>query len=664
MDEAAQPGINTLAVIERLLQFAEADGDISEYMTDEQLARLGEEVCKNYDRDLKSREDWEKVAVKALKDIAATERPEKSYPWPKASNVHYPLLAYAAMQFNARAYPAIVKGDEAVSVKVVGADKGRPVIGPDGQPVMQIQGVHVMMSPQGPMAITPNGPMPVPPDAPLEPMWDRAPGDKARRARRVSTYMNTTLFYRMEDWEGETDALLFQLGAIGVEFRKVWFDGEKHNAVFVPALNLVVHNDARSLEEAPQISERLEGIYPHHIERDVAMGKYRAGLIIDSEDRDPRLLIEQQCYYDLDGDGMAEPYIVTVDHKQRFILRVVPDFDATSVKLNGDRVAYIQRRKFYTKYEFLPHPEGKFYNIGLAHLLDQYGEVVNTIINQMIDANHAATAGGGFVASGLRIQGQGQASSLHFRPGEYKTVGVSGSALKDGLVERTFPSLSPVMFQLLDLILGAAKDIASIKDVLSGEASNNGQVGTTLALIEQGLQVFTAIYKRVYRGLKSEFTLLFDNMSKYATEETAADYAEILDEQGIDFATDFNGRDMDIRPVSDPGSVTRLQQMAKAQFLMTTVEAAANVGGDVREILRRVYEAADTEDIDKILPEPKPDPMQEVAAKGAEAKIAETESKAMKNVADAEAKKVETEIKASAHEMTALQTGMGLANAA
>ena len=659
MDDQAQPDIEptpTLEAIEVLLQFAEADGDISPYLSDEALAKLGQEVCENYDRDLESRKDWQGVAEKALADMATCKREQKTYPWSGASNVHYPLLSYAAMQFNARAYPAIVKGDEAVSCKVVGADKGLPAMGPDGQPAMQFQGMPVMVGQQGPMVMSPQGPMPL--QGEPEPVWQRAPGAKAKRAQRVREYMNTTIFYKMNDWETETDNLLFQLAAIGVQFRKVWYDGEKHNSFFVPALNLVVHNDARSLAEAPQLTERLEGVYPHHIRRDVAMGRYRDGLDIPDDDRDPRLLLEQQCHYDLDGDGIPEPYIVTVDHKERFVLRVVPDFDAASVKLNGSKLAYIERRTFYVKYEFMPHPEGKFYNIGLAHLLDQYGEVVNTLINQMIDANHAAVAGGGFVASGLRIQGQGQASSLKFKPGEYKTVGVSGAALKDGMVERTFPQASPVMMQLLELILGAAKDIASIKDVLSGEGSNNGQVGTTLALIEQGLQVFTAIYKRVYRGLKAEFTLLFTNISKFADEEMARDYAELLDDPEADLAKDFNGSDMDIRPVSDPNSVTRMQKMARAQFLLSTVEMAQIAGADMREIMKRVYEAADVEDIEAILPPPQPNPLQALEAKGVEAEIEETQTRSALNMAKAEGEKAKVGLQTEQMQVDAFAKGM------
>lgn len=662
------------SALEVLMLYAQAQGDISDMLTDEQLAKLADQVCTQYDRDLSSREDWENVASKALEDMAKCDYGEKDYPWKGASNVHYPLLAYAVMQFNARSYPAIVKGDEAVSIKVVGADRGKQAMSPMG-PVFEVQGMPVVMSPQGPVVMTPQGPMPLPEGAEPQPMWERPPGHKTKRAARVRDYMNTVLFYRMDDWESETDTLLFQMPAIGCGFRKTWFDGKKHNARFVPALDLVVDNDSKSLADAPQIAERIVGVFPHLIKRDMARGWYRQVEYLQDEDREARTLIEAQCYYDMDEDGIDEPYIVTIDHKERTLLRVVPDFGPEQVNVSDEGLAFIERREFYTKYEFLPHPQGKFYNPGLAHFLEQYGEVVNTIINQMIDANHAATAGGGFIGSGLRIQGQGQSSSLRFRPGEYKTVPVTGDQLRNGIYERPYPQLSSVMFNLLDLILGAAKDIASVKDVLSGDASTNGPVGTTLALIEQGLQVFTAIYKRVYRGLKRDFELLFRNIGQYADEATAQDYLDLLDDPEADFATDFGAADMDIRPVSDPSSVTKMQKMARAQFLMSTVETLQAVGGDAKEALRRAYEAADVEDIAKLLPDAKPDPMTAMAAQLEMAnKAADTkakEAKALKDTASVDIEIAKVQQKGAADEtsafldaermkLDAVKTGFGL----
>lgn len=652
-----------------LMEIAARDGDISSLLTPETIAKVTEQVCDTYDQDKISREDWARVAEEALKEIGQTKGGEKTFPWPGASNVKYPLLAHAVMQFNARAYPAIVKGDEAVQCKVVGSDTGMPKLDAQGQPLFQFQGAPVAFTPQGPVVATPQGPMPLPEGGDPEPVWKRAPGDKAKRASRVRDFMNYTIFYRMKGWESETDTLLFQMPAIGCGFRKVWFDGKEHQSRFVPALKLVVNNDAKSLEDAPQIAEEIDGVYPHQIMRDIRTGKYRADVTFDPEEKEPRLLIEAQCYYDMDDDGVDEPYIVTIDHKSKQLLRIVPDFGPEQVQMAETDVAYIERRKFYVKYEFMPNPEGKFYNIGLAHLLHQYGSVINTLVNQMIDANTAAIAGGGFVASGLNIQGRGQSSSLRWRPGEYKAVPVSADALRNGIVERTFPQVNQVMFNLLDLILGAARDIASIKDILTGEGSNNGQVGTTLALIEQGLQVFTAIYKRVYLGLKDEFRLLFDNVAAHANENSQTEYMELLDDPAANLVQDFNGRDMDIAPVSDPTSVTRLQKMARAQFLMSTVEVLAGVGGDVREVLRRVYEAADVDDIDKILPAPPPPgPEQALAMADAEATVRGKVAKAVKDETDAQAKMASLELDAGAleldqakAELEAMKVGMGMA---
>lgn len=671
LDQAAEE-VQTVDIqgLVPLMELAQSDGDISDYLTPETLAKVTDQVLTCYELDKQSREDWAEVAEAALKEIGNTKAQAKDFPWPNASNVKYPLLATAVMQFNARSYPAIVKGDEAVSCKVVGNDTGMPRVGPDGQPLFQFQGMPVAFTPQGPAIVTPEGLMPLPEGGDPEPVWKREPGAKTKRAQRVRQYMNYLLFYGMDGWEGETDTLLFQMPAIGCGFRKVWFDGRKHQSRFVPALKLVVSNDAKSLADAPQIAEEIDGVHPYQIKRDIRTGKYRE-IELDPEEKEARLLIEAQCYYDLNDDGVDEPYIVTIDHKSKQLLRIVPDFGPEQVQMSEQDVAFIERRTFYVKYEFMPNPEGKFYNIGLAHLLHQYGNVINTLVNQMIDANTAAVAGGGFVASGLRMQGQGQSSSLRWRPGEYKTVPINGNDIRTGIVERTFPQASQVMFNLLDLILGAARDIASIKDILTGEGSNNGQVGTTLALIEQGLQVFTAIYKRVYLGLKGEYRLLFENVAAHADKAAQAEYMELLDDPAADMAGDFNSKDMDIAPVSDPSSVTKMQKMAKAQFLLTTIEPLQLAGGDVREVLRRVYEAADVDDIDKLLPPPPPPgPEVQMAMMDAQATIEGKQAKAQKDAADAQATMAGVELDAGALELEqakgqleAMKAGMGMVDA-
>lgn len=635
--QAEEQIVAELTAAQILDGLARSTGDISDAMSEADLGSLGSKVIEDYEQDCSDREDWARVAKEALQKAAQCGPKEaKTYPWNNASNVKYPLLTIAALQFNARAYPAIVKGDEAVSCKVVGADRGMPVIGPNGQPAMGVNGVPVvpMQGPQGPVLVTVDG---QPVDGQPEPLWQRPPGAKSARAQRVRDYMNAQIFYRMDDWEADTDMLLMQLPIVGCAFRKVYYKEAQHCAKLVSALNLVVPCDTKELKTATRISEVLPPMAPYEILENIRSGYFRPVQFVQGEDfmGKGRQLIEQHCRYDMDGDGYPEPYVVTVDHESREVLRVVANYDADGIKRANGTLSRIEPRHYYVKYGFFPHPEGKFYDLGLGHLLDQIGNVVDTIINQMIDAGTAQVAGGGFIGSGVRLQGAGRTSTIRMQPGEWKTVNVSGDQLRNAMVERTFPNPSAVMYQVLELLLGAAQDISSVKDVLTGDASNNGQVGTTLALIEQGLQMFTAIYKRVYRGLKEEFQLLFDNIGKHGTEETAQDYVEVLDDPQADFTQDFNAKDMDIRPVSDPTSVTRMQKMARAQFLGQFLAAP---GVNPQAIYKRMWEAADVEDAEELLmPPAEPGPKEQ-------AEVAKDMSAADKNSADAEATRQNTEV--------------------
>jgi chaperonin GroES len=599
---------------QKLLRMAQTSGDISAIYSSAKLAEIGETVVTTYERDLVDRKEWEETARDALAACSQEQQDAaKTFPWPNAANMRWPLLTIAAMQFNARMYPAVVKGDEAVLCKIIGQDNGKPVTAPN--PVSgEIQPVPQLDPNTGKPPVGPDG------QIQLQPQWLIPPGGKAKRAERVSTYLNTTIFYRMENWEDDTDALLMQLPATGCVFRKTWYADGPQTAT-VSALDLVVPITARNLKTTPRITEKIRDVFPHEIAEKQRLGFYRP---IDlgmpkkpdgSEDRDgTRLLLEQHCLWDFDDDGLPEPYIVTVDHQTRLVLRIEPNFGPDDIEWRDEEqtdAIRVRRRDFYVKYGMFPHPGGKFYDIGLGHLLKRLGDGIDTMLNQLIDAGTAQTAGGGFIGSGVRLQSRGARGVVRFTPGEYKTVDVSGDVLKNAIVEKTLPDVSPVTFNLLELILGAAKDIAGIKDVMTGEASNQGQVGTTLALIEQGLQVFNATAKRVFRSLKNDYELLFDNIAEFGGEAAARDYAEVLDDPEADFSKDFDRTGLDIRPVSDPSSITRMQKMAKAQFMLGLLPQIVSLGGDGREVLHRVLEAVDAEDIDKIFPpQQPPDPRQ------------------------------------------------------
>lgn len=569
-------------------------GDISGMLSASDVARIGHDVRRDYEIDLADREPWAKVARSGL-DAAAQCLPdvEVTFPFSGAANTHFPILTIACLQFNARAYPAIFKGGEVVSVKVIGKDTD---------------------------------------------------GIKSKRAARVREYLNTVFSYRMKDWEADTDLMLMQLPIVGMAFRKIWWDGRKgcSGAGLVPALRMVVPMSARSLEVAPRVTEHIDDLYPYQIRQRQRTGFYRA---IDlpaagDDDEAPRKALEQHRLMDLDDDGIDEPYVITLDMATDQVLRIEPAFGVEDIEYGDDgQVIDIKRRTFYVAYTFFPDPKGGFYGLGFGHFLTGPCAVIDTIINQTLDAGQAAIAGGGFMSSGIRMQGAGQSAVMEWSPGEYKVVSGGGGDLRAGIYERTFPNTSPVMFQLLDLMLGAARDIAAIKDVTSGDASNQGQVGTTLALIEQGLQVFTAIYKRIYRSLRDEFQQVYANIAAYGSERTAEDYRKVLDDREADFAADFNAEDMDIRPVSDPGSVTRMQKMARAGFL----DAQRGKGMDDMEINRRLLEAADIEDIDKLLPAPPegPNPIEVAALEKVGSEVARNNAQAAKALAEAAVKGAE-----------------------
>lgn len=615
-EEAGEPALPPELL--KLAKIAKTVGDLSGELDDQTIAKIAADAFTEYRIDQADRADWEEKTRKSFKR-AAQEVEELDNPPPyRHSNVNFPILTVAAFQFNARAYPAICKPDGMVKIKVLGSDKGRPKLDPNGQPLVsmngqemtaaQAQALIAQSAQQGEMqAPVQPGMTGAPPighngGPPLDPVWQIPPGAKQARADRVASYMDVYIPYRLDDWEGDTDLLLTQLPIAGCGFRKVWWRDKKQCARYVPALDLVVPQSTRSLADTPRITEIMRDVYPYQIAQRMASGFYRTvTLTPDGEDpQEPRVLLEQHRLIDLDGDGMPEPYVVTLDEKSEQLLRIESDFDEDDVELAADepRAINIKRRKHYIKYSFLRDPKGGFYDIGFGHLGEQLIDVVNVSINQMIDAGHAQIAGGGFLAAGLRLQGNGRGDVLRWAPGEYKAVSASGQDLRAGIVERTFPNPSPILFNLLELILGSVKEIMAIKDILTGDAPNTAPVGTTLALIEQGLQMFTAIYKRIYYALGEEFQLLYDNLGEYGGEEAAKDYDAILDDPAANFQQDFAEQDQDIKPVADPTAVTSAQRIAKAQVL----SGLKGQGLNDMEINRRILEAANIDHIDALMP--------------------------------------------------------------
>lgn len=606
---------------DRLLAFADSNGDISGELNTNELTRLGEDVVSDWERDQSSLSEW-REAVEAALAIACQDKPDKkTYPFENASNVQYPILTVAAQQFAARAYPAIVKGDEAVGVKVIG-DKPQAPEPPPQNAAPEIQQQAQQQA-----------------QAYLQALQMRR--GKEARANRVKTYLNYRLFYGMENWEGDVDVLLNQLPITGMAFKKIYRDPRSGTrSEFVNALRLTVPMDTQSLERCPRVTQDFD-LYPYEIRAKQRSGVYRDFELqmVDNEDREKsRVVLEQHRLEDLDGDGIEEPYIITVDRESRQVLRIEAAFVRSDITATQDSesedergtVISISRWMPFVEFPFLPDPRGRFYALGFGQMLRPLNEVINTSINELLDAGHAQNAGGGFIASGVRLQGAGQTSTLRWRPGEYKFVNVPANELKNAIVERTVPQPSPVLFQLLDLVLGAAKDIAAVKDVLTGDAPSTAPVGTTMALIEQGLQSFTAIYKRVYRSLKAEFQKIYECEARWGGEMSKREYVEVLDDPAANFGQDFSPKGHDICPVSDPSVVTRAQALAKAQVIQQFLGLPVT---NQKAALTRIYEAADIDNPQELF-NPQSGPPPEIV-EAAKAKIAVDQSTAEKNQASA-----------------------------
>lgn len=541
----------------RLAELAKSP-NIAEEMDEAELSTIAATVIHDYQMDHASRQEWVEENEQGI-DFARQVAKAKAYPWPNAANVIYPLIAEAAIQFNARAYPAIVQGKNIAKAKVLGQD-------PDGK--------------------------------------------KAAQASRVGRHMSYQLSEEMEEWEEDTDRLLLMLPIVGTVFRKVWFDrdlGRNRSELITPD-KLCINNSAKALVRAPRITQEID-LYPYEIQERQQTGLYRDIEVGDppGEDKDAtHLILEQHRRLDLDKDGYAEPYIVTVHKETAKVLSIQAGYRAEGIRMKGGSIAMVRPTTYYVAYNFMPDPKGGFYGQGFGKLLFSTNSAINTVINQLLDAGHMSTLGGGFIANGARITGGGP---LQFKPNEWKRIDVTGPSLKDNIVPLPVKEPSPVLFELLQFLVTMGKDLAATKDILTGENVSSQMPATLgLAMIEQGLKVFTAIFKRVHRALGQELKILFNLNRLYLNPQT---YFTFEDSPEAIAKEDYDDKSMNIVPVTDPSAVTDMQRLGRAQFLLQFIADPAVNGMEIR---KRLFEAASIEDIDKLLAPPQPDPMVRVNA--------------------------------------------------
>jgi len=545
------------------------------------LGRLGHTCVRQLEIDERSRTEWE-IRTRAAMDLAMQITKGKSDPWPNASNVIYPLVSVAAIQFQSRAYPQIIDGPRVVKATIAGDDKGTPFMDPA----------------TGLQAVDPSN---------NQLMWEEHPGAKTARADRISGHMSWQYLHEQPEWEPETQSLLIILPIVGCAFRKVFRNHqERRNAsALVLAQDLVLNYRARSLRSAPRVTELMD-LYPIEVEEMI-----RAEVFMDHEpgldagadgDEDaPIEYAEQHRRLDLDGDGYAEPYVVTMHRSHNKVVRIAPRFDPEGILLKGmeKEVLKIEAVHYYEQYNFLPNPDGGVYGVGIGQLLEPINNSINTTINQLFDSGTAATMGGGFIGKSLGIK----AGVSRFMPGEYKMVNAIGASVRDSVVPLTMPGPSGVMFNLLEFLVGAAKELGSNTEVLSGnQRQSNVPATTTLALIEQGLKVFSSVFKGIYRSLKGEFD-----------KQSRLNRIYLPTQQGFSQGDEWkvvNRRDYllagnSVKPVADPGMVSDMQQLVRAEALK---EYMNHPRVNQEEILKEVFSAMKLEKPERFILPPKPDP--------------------------------------------------------
>jgi len=543
--------------------------NIADSLDDKKLEDIGQKVFKGYQTDLQSRSDWEKQYETWMK-LATLVAENKTWPWNKASNVKYPLIATAAMQFSARAYPTLLPSNgKVVQVEVIGED-------------------------------------------PL--------GIKVDKAERLSKHMSYQLLKQMPSWEEDMDRMLIILPIVGTCFKKTYWDSvNKRNCseVVLPK-DLIVNYYSKSLEESERLTERIE-ISPRKLKErqlnkiflDIELAKPQINAdkkpiipsqnpTLEQDDTLPYILLEQHTYEDLDDDGYPEPYVITIEENSKKVLRIAPRYGQEEVKLNEQNdIIKIDPIHYYTKYGFIPNPDGGFYDIGFGLLLGPLNESVNTLINQLVDAGTISNLQSGFIGKGLRLKPGEQ----RFTPGEWKPVNATGDDLRKQIVPLPAKEPSTVLFQLLGTLITSGKELASVAEIFVGKMpGQNTPATTTMASIEQGMKVFTAIYKRVYRALSKEYKKLFKLNSVYLDYK---EYVNVLDAP-VD-PSDYDLESYDVCPAADPAAISSTEKLIKAQGLLELLPLGTI---DPLEVTRRVLDAQDQPNPDKLFRQgpPPPDP--------------------------------------------------------
>ena len=547
----------------------EPDANLAELLEEDELAKIASDLISNYEEDRSGRQEWEDAYTEGL-ELLGIKYEDREEPFRGSSGVTHPLIAEAVTQFQAQAYKELLPSSGPVRTQVVGTSTPEVV----------------------------------------------------SQSQRIQDFMNYQIIHVMDEYDPEMDRLLFYLPLAGSAFKKVYFDDILDRAVsrFVPADDLVVPYNATDLASASRVTHvtrmslndvrkfQAGGFY-----RDIELEPYEqedevrdkerelSGVEKTSSDLDCTLL-EVHTDLDLPGfehmhpieeekTGIKIPYIVTIDQGSEKVLSIRRNYR------EGDE--FYRKIQYFAHYKFLPGLG--FYGFGLLHMIGGLGRTATSLLRQLIDSGTLANLPAGFKARGIRIRDADEPLS----PGEFRDIDAPGGALRDSLIPLPYKEPSQTLFQLLSFTVEAGRRFAMVADMQVGDGNQQAAVGTTVALLERGSRVMSAIHKRMYYAQKQEFRM----MARVFSESLPPMYPYQL--VGVDAMikqADFDDR-VDVIPVADPNIFSMSQRMALAQTQLQLAQSNPQMH-NLYEAYRRMYQAIGVENIEAILPPPpQPQPM-------------------------------------------------------
>ena len=533
---------------------ADHNSNLAEHIEDQDLEEMASDLVSDFESDRTSRKEWSRSYVKGL-DLLGMKIEERTQPWEGASGVFHPLLSEAIVRFQAQAMGEIFPASGPVRTKIVG----------------------------------------------------KQTKEKNEQSKRVEHEMNYMLTEEMTEYRDETEQMLFRLPLAGSAFKKVYYDPimERPCAMFVPAEDFVVSYGASDLMSCSrythvmkktenQVRElQVNGFYrdvelpePTKDESDI-QEKYDemdgSEAVYDDDDR--YTILEMHVDLEMpepfeDKDGLARPYIVTIDKSSRTILSIRKNWYESDEKKT--------KRQHFIHYRYLPSLG--FYGTGLIHLIGGLAKSATSILRQLIDAGTLSNLPAGLKARGLRIKGD----DSPLMPGEFRDVDVPGGAIRDSITFIPYKEPSSVLYQLLGNIVEEGRRIGSIADVQVGNMNPNAPVGTTLALLERSMKVMSGVQSRLHASLKKELRIL----AKCIHDFMPSDYSYEI-EGDFSRTKDFDGR-IDVIPVSDPNASTMAQRVTQYQSALQLAQQAPQLY-DMGKLHRQMLEVLGIQDADDII---------------------------------------------------------------